>query len=309
MTGGRINFLILGLGGPKNEPSGLTDTILFFSLIASTTRSSAEQHLLLSIPRDIWVPQMQAKLNSAYYYGNKEEGLGSEWSKTYVTEIVGQPIDYTAVISFDGFIRVIDTLGGIEVDVERDFTDPKYPIKGKEDDNCGGDPDVNCRWEYVSFKKGLQHFNGTTALKYVRSRHAEGDEGTDFARSARQQRVISGIKDKILSPTFFLNPRKVNQTLSAVNEVLETNITETNAGALARILLTVSKTPIKTEVLSSSEEGKIFSTGEGTNNLLINPQISEEYGNQWVLIPRDNSWDRTHRWLNCLLLEKNECTP
>jgi LCP family protein required for cell wall assembly len=250
---------------------------------------------------------MQAKLNSAYYYGNKEEGLGSEWSKNYITEIVGQPIYYTTVISFDGFIKVIDTLGGINVDVERDFTDPKYPIKGKEEDNCGGDPNVNCRWEYVSFKKGLQHFDGATALKYVRSRHAQGDEGTDYARSARQQRVIFAIKEKVLSPPFFLNPSKVDQTLSALNEVLETNITETNAGALARVLLRSSKTPIKTEVLSSSEEGK-SSEEKSKNNLLINPPISKEYGNQWVLIPSGGSWDRTHRWVSCLL-EKNECTP
>src|SRR3990167_1745351 len=73
-TNGRTNLLLLGLGGQKNEPSGLTDTILFTSY-----NPQANKALMLSLPRDLWVPQMQAKINTAYYYGNQVEGLGMEW--------------------------------------------------------------------------------------------------------------------------------------------------------------------------------------------------------------------------------------
>ena len=66
--------------------------------------------------------------------------------------------------------------------IPKAFTDSQYPIAGKENDACGGDATFACRYKTVQFQAGSQHMDGKTALMYVRSRHAEGDEGTDFAR-------------------------------------------------------------------------------------------------------------------------------
>lgn len=280
---GRTNFLILGLGGPKNEPSGLTDTIIFFSYDHKNN-----QHLLLSIPRDIWIPQMRAKLNTAYYYGNQTDGLGSEWIKKYTEEIVGKKIQYTSVISYDGFVKIIDQLGGVEVQIDRTFTDNKYPIEGRENDLCNGDTTLSCRWESITFTQGLQNLNGELALKFVRSRHAESEDGTDFARAQRQQKVILALKEALLKPNFLLNPQKIDELLKLITNSLETNLDQKSIGVLAKSLLNLDKSKIKTKVLEEPI-------------LLTHPPISRTVEFQWVLVPSVGDWSQVHSWVDCLL--------
>lgn len=283
----RSNFLILGLGGARNEPAGLTDTILFISIDHTKKR-----HVVISIPRDIWIAEMRAKINTAYHYGNRVDGAGVEWSKKFVQEITGQEIDYTATISFDGFAKVVDSLEGITIDVEREFTDKKYPVPGKENDNCGADASLFCRYETVVFEKGLQKMDGQTALKYVRSRQAESEEGSDFARSKRQQKAIVAIKEAVLSPTFFLNPKKINELLKVVNTSVETDIPQRAYGVLARLLLEGKRENVVSESLK---------IGDGEPGLLVNPPISEEYDTQWVLVPRTGDWQQVNEWVSCIL--------
>ncbi|MBI2007429.1 MAG: LCP family protein [Candidatus Blackburnbacteria bacterium] len=291
---GRTNILILGLGGPKNEPSGLTDTIIFFSI-----DSRNQNPLLLSLPRDIWIPQMRAKLNTAYYYGNRAEGVGMEWAKGFVSEIVGQPVHYTVVLSFEGFVKIVDLLGGINIDVERAFVDTRYPVPGKEGDPCGGDPQTLCRFETVSFGKGMQYFDGATALKFARSRNAEGEEGTDFARAARQQKVILALKEKVLSPPLLFNPRKVSQMISFITQSLETDIPRSHFGPLARLILNMDKGKLRLEIIAEEN------IKNGRQGFLVNPPISSQYDKQWVLVPKAVSWEETQKWVVCLLTKGN----
>lgn len=294
---GRTNVLILGLGGPKNEPSGLTDTIL----LASFDRN-ANKALLLSLPRDIWVPEMRAKINTAYHYGNQEEGLGIEWARRYVSEIVGEPVHYVFVISFEGFVRVIDLLGGVDVNVEKGFTDDRYPISGREADTCGGDPMTLCRWEMVSFDRGWQHLDGATALKFARSRKAESEEGSDFARANRQQKIILAVKEKVLSTDFLLSPKKVSQMLTIIGASVETDIPESHLGGFGKLVLQAKNAGMRSAVLSD-----IYKPGE-KDGFLINPPISALYENQYVLMPRANTWQPAQEWIDCLLSGK-ECDP
>src|SRR5690606_10518850 len=98
--------------------------------------------------------------------------------KTQVEKIAGVPVHYAVVVDFNAFENVIDLIGGIEVNVLTPFVDSKYPIPGKENDLCGGDPEFTCRYETLVFEKGLTFMDGETALKFARSRNAEGDEGT-----------------------------------------------------------------------------------------------------------------------------------
>ncbi len=290
VSNGNVNLLVLGLGGPKNEPSGITDTIIFSSL-----REDGKNALLLSLPRDIWIPALQAKINTAYYYGNRTDGLGMKWAADTVSEILGQPVSYTAVISFDGFVKVIDLLGGVDVVVERSFIDKNYPIPGKEEDKCSGDRELRCRYETVSFEEGQRHFDGSKALKFARSRSAEGPEGTDFARATRQQKVIVAVKERLLSPEFLLNPTKIDQMISLVGKSLETDIPESHIGGLARIALEARKGDLRSEVV-----GAIGVEG-ATDGFLEHPPVSRKYGKQWVLTPRVDRWEPLQGWVICLL--------
>jgi LCP family protein required for cell wall assembly len=271
----KTNVLILGKGGTGHEGPDLTDTMIFasFSYIYP-------QITLITIPRDIWVPSIRAKINSAYYYGKLP------LAKLTVEEIVGMPIKYAVVIDFSGFTKIIDILGGITVDVEKSFVDNQYPIEGKERDLCDGDPLYRCRYETIFFQKGPQIMDGATALKFVRSRHAKGAEGTDFARSARQERVIRAIKEKLLSKEILLDPTKVIKVAKVVQGSIETDIPEEVEVILARLLFD-AKDNIKSYTFPV--------------DLLINPPISSKYDNQYVFIPKDGSWEKFQSWMKSVL--------
>ncbi|KKQ53361.1 MAG: cell envelope-related transcriptional attenuator [Microgenomates group bacterium GW2011_GWC1_38_12] len=214
---GRTNILVLGKGDVGHEAPDLTDTMILVSVDHQSHKVN-----LISLPRDIWITTLRTKLNSTYYWGNKKQppaqrasGLegsgGMILAKSSVEEIVGQPVHYALVLDFSGFKKIIDVLGGVEVDVERSFSDEKYPIPGREDDLCNGDPEFKCRYETLNFVQGKQFMDGETALKFVRSRNAIGDQGTDFARQVRQQKVITAIKDKLLSKEILLSPKKLTK--------------------------------------------------------------------------------------------------
>lgn len=290
--GDRVNVLILGLGGQKNEPSGLTDTIIF-----SSFDKNGGNGLLLSLPRDIWISDMRAKLNTAYYYGNSSDGLGVEWAKKYVSQITGQNIHYSVVVSFDGFVKIIDLFGGVDVFVDRSFTDEKYP-REEAGLKCAV-ADTACFYETVSFEKGRQHFDGATALKFSRSRNSGGVEGSDFARAARQQKIIVAVKDKLLSGAFLINPYRVRQFLDLVGGSVEMDIPQSHLGSLAKLFLSLSSGRIESRVLEADL------TGEG-KSLLVHPSESGEYDNQWVLVPKDGGWERVALWVDCLL-KGGEC--
>lgn len=277
----RTNILILGKGGGGHEAPDLTDTIIFASVSHKGGIS------LVSLPRDIWVPELRAKLNSTYYWGNqRQEGGGLVLAKSTVEEIVEEPVHYGLVLDFSAFKDVVDVLGGIEVEVENSFTDERYPIPGKENDECKGDPEYRCRYETISFEKGAQTMDGDTALKFVRSRNAEGDEGTDIARAKRQQKVISAIQDKIFSPSVIFSPSKVKKLLAISRETVETDV-DSAAGAIFARRLLQSRNNINSYTLDGG--------------YLENPSISQRYDNLYVFVPIAGNWSDVHDWIESLL--------
>jgi len=269
------NFLILGIAGENHEGKDLTDTIMFASL------DPYQKHLVLvSLPRDIWLEKWRAKINSIYHYKGLEE------TKKTVEEILGQKIAYGIIIDFEIFQKTIDALGGITVDVERSFDDYKYPIPGKENDLCEGDPLYRCRYEHLHFEAGKQLMDGQTALKFVRSRNAKGEEGTDFARAARQQKVILAIKDKILSKEFLLSPKKAIQLFKFITSNVQTDIPKEKYWQLLKTGLKIRN--IKTTTINS--------------NYLITPPISKKYDNQWVLVPKSGNWQEIQEYIKKFLM-------
>ncbi len=308
----RLNILLLGVGGENHDGPNLTDTIIVASISPQNDKVT-----LISLPRDFWVPDLRARINTAYTYGEeKKEGGGITLIQAVIKKITGLPIDYTLKIDFSGFVQAVDLLGGLDVDVEKAFDDYEYPIDGMENDPCGHEEEelealatassqleaFPCRYEHIHFDKGIQHMDGSTALKFVRSRHAKGDEGSDFARSKRQEKVIKAFKDKAFSLQMFLNPGKFLDLYDVLKESIDTNIKEDEFDDFIRLMQKLQKAEIISIAIDVGDETK---EREG---LLINPEISEEYDFKWVVIPKagNGNYEEIKNYINCELT-KGDC--
>jgi anionic cell wall polymer biosynthesis LytR-Cps2A-Psr (LCP) family protein len=275
-TSGRTNMVVLGLGGEGNQVKDLTDTIIFVSL-----SHAGGETLMLSLPRDLWLESMKAKINTAYHYG------GIEMVKSSINEVLGQEVHYVFLVDFDGFKEVVDLLGGLEINIENSFDDYRYPIPGKENDPCEGDPEYQCRYEHLHFDAGWQRLNGEMALKYVRSRNAEGDEGTDFARARRQQNLILAFKNNLLTTKVLFDVKKLQGLWRIAQKSFATDIKLEEYPLWAKLMLQFEREKINNQVLN------------GEQGLLYHPEI--HYSGQWVLLPYDPSWQAVHQFVEGLI--------
>ncbi len=306
----RINLLILGVGGGTHEGPDLTDTIIYASIDPNTKKV-----MLVSIPRDLWIPELKAKINSAYTYGEeKQKGKGLLLTSAAVEKVIGQQIDYSIKIDFNGFVKAVDMIGGLDIDVDNTFDDYEYPLKELENDLCGreetqiatlsaqiatGSASVSeifpCRYEHLHFDRGLTNMDGLTALKYVRSRHAIGAEGSDFARSKRQEKVIAAFKEKIFSLDVLLNPVKTLSLIDVVRASIDTDIKEDEYDDFIRLAQKFKSATITSAVLDTGD------TQSGRPGLLMNPPSGPEYLNQWVLIPTagNGNYTEIQKYVDC----------
>lgn len=276
---GRTNILLLGVAGGTHDGSDLTDTILVLSF-----HRKSETLSMISLPRDLWSDTLKDKINSAYHYGEmKKKGGGLILSKAIVSDMIGLPIDYSLVFDFSRFVDIINLVGGVTVNVPKAFTDSEFPIPGRENDECNQDPEYRCRYEALHFDAGTQVMDGARALKYVRSRHAEGDEGSDFARSKRQQEVLLALKSKITSNDVIRNPKIIGNLYDAFQEATDTDM---NIGEL----LTVGKLFVQTpqdHVRRISLEDELYTPP------------SAWYG-RYVLLPKE-SFEALHKYIDTSL--------
>jgi LCP family protein required for cell wall assembly len=273
---GRTNILILGIGGGTHEGFDLTDTIMVLSL-----DSSKKSVALISIPRDIWSDTLKDKVNTAYHYGElKQKGGGLLLSKVIMEDVVGIPIHYAVVIDFSGFTKVIDAVGGIDVNVPEAFTDTQYPKPGMEQATCPGDPTNACVYETVHFDAGVQHMDGARALIYARSRHAEGDQGSDFARSRRQQIIMVALKDRFTHPAAWVTLARVQALPKLLDDATDMDMTLTQALTVGRRFAAAGQDQIKKIVF---------------DQLLDNPP-AYLYNNLYVLAPH-TSWGDVHAYI------------
>ncbi len=242
----RINVLVTGIGGAGHDGPYLTDTIILASYRPSTNTLS-----LLSIPRDLLVPDPAPNGRKINAVGAQEEattpGSGLPVLASAVETLFGITIPYYARVDFEGFEKLIDQIGGITVVVEREFTDDRYPIIGKEKSK-----DLAQRYETITFQQGPARFDGATALKFARSRYGTNGEGSDFARMRRQQKVIAAVREKLGQPSL-LRPR----SLLAIANLLSNHVT-TNIGTpeLFRLQELLSSSPrIVAKSLDDTPEG------------------------------------------------------
>lgn len=255
---GRINILLLGIAGTEKPGSALTDTIMIASI-------NTKEHVvsLLSLPRDLLVSYNDSyvKINSLYFRGIKQ-GVGTKNIKKIVSEIIGQDIHYHIVLDFQGFIDVIDALGGININVPRNINDTKYPGPG---------------YSYETFKinKGLQHLDGTTALKYTRTRHE--DPYSDFGRAKRQQQVLRAARNKAFTLGTIANPFKINELIGAIGKHITMNIKPSEITSFISLINNLDTQNITTFVVDAWKK----------DSLLISARI----GNLPGLVPRSGRWD------------------
>ncbi|PIX62523.1 hypothetical protein CO057_02950 [Candidatus Uhrbacteria bacterium CG_4_9_14_0_2_um_filter_41_50] len=242
----RINFLFLGVGGDGHAGPELSDSIIFVSYRPSTGDVG-----MLSIPRDLVVPipgYGYRKINHINAYGElEEEDYGAVWASEIIGDLLGQEIHYYVKADFNGFEDLINEIGGVNVYVETSFTDNTYPT---EDDLI----------QTISFEEGWQMMDGETSLMFARSRHGSNGEGSDFARSDRQQKILVAIKDKLLSASTFLNPAKLNQLINTFQENVNTNLTFWEIMKLARDASDIDMSKITMTVLEPSDESSLYST-------------------------------------------------
>jgi LCP family protein required for cell wall assembly len=293
--GGRTNIVLLGMGGQSHDSGDLTDTIMVASI-----GYSQKDVLLISLPRDIWIPTLKDRINAAYRLGEaKMVSGGMTLAKSAVEEVVGLPIHYAVLVDFSGFTQMIDVVGGIDVLVEESFIDPLYPIGGRENDLCEGDPEYHCRYEEISFSKGIEHMDGGRALKYVRSRHAEGDIGNDFSRGQRQQAVLLSLRNKLLSSEILTNLETLRRFIKITGESITSDIPLHQALILGRILK--NEFSMRTTVLTQDEPDK------QKVGLLVNPPLWQ-YDGAWVLVPKHEGFTAIGKYIQCVIENTSECS-
>ncbi len=291
-TKSQINVLLLGIGGGNHDGPNLTDTIMIANIDQKNDKVT-----LISIPRDLWFPDINQKINAAYAIGEaKNKGSGLVLAEAAVAKITGQEIDYGVRIDFSGFVKAVDIVGGLDINVDNTFDDYQYPIDGKEADPCGHSqeelqslantpedqlPSVfPCRYKHLHFDKGLTHMDGETALEFVRSRHGTGTEGSDFARSKRQEKVIKAFKDKVLSAQTILNPSKIINLYETLKSSIDTDIQQTEFDDFIRLAQKMKNAKIQSAVIDTGDDQT------QRPGLLINPPTSSDYNYEWVLTPR-----------------------
>ena len=277
-------FLLLGYGGGTHEGTYLTDTIMVVNL--DIKKKTA---LLISLPRDMWVKvptltdPFHNKINTVYQMGlfpKKYPDIDTSYLtnenpsgllKEVIKNVTGLQVDAFASIDFNGFIKTIDTLDGIEVEVKKTFTDYEYPIEGEEDNLCERDeefaliePIINKEaseeeiqniyaqnTELEQFVKDIKdhpsiafpcrfeelHFTaGVTQMDGITAlKYARSrhalEDGGDFNRAARQQNVLDAVKKKVLGIGF------IPKIIPLLDELEDHIITDLPLSDLNKLLL------------------------------------------------------------------------
>lgn len=251
---GRTNILLLGMGGANHPGGTLSDTIMVVSIDWQTKKMA-----MISLPRDLWVkvPGLgYSKINGAYSYGeqnSKTTGGGGQVSSQVVSEVLGIPIHYFIRVDFDGFRKIVDTLGGVDINVDKAINDPFYPAANMID------------YDPFSISAGEHHMDGATALKYARSRETT----SDFDRSRRQQQVIKAIKDKATTLDVLANPKKLTDLMGIIGDHIRTNLSAGEIKTLAGAQKDLDTQNTISQVFDTAASGPLTSTTDSRGYIII----------------------------------------
>ncbi len=254
LSGERVNVLLLGSDNDTQKFAGgngmpgngvLTQTIIVVSLDPTTKTID-----LISIPRDSWVnmPGQNScmKLDEIAGQGNSPD-QAIQFERTVVERDYGIPIWRYAWVGLSGFVKVIDTLGGVDVDVLHPIIDDAYP-----NDVGNGD---QYAYKTLYIPAGPQHLDGKTALEYVRSRHS--DQAGDFGRSQRQQSVLVALEKKLNTGNLI---NRISDLATDLQGNVLTDMTVTELTEVANFAKGVGHQNMKQIVLAPPN----YSAGQGT---------------------------------------------
>lgn len=319
-SGNRINILLLGIAGGTHDGTNLTDTIMIASYNLKTNQVylfSIPRDLWLPELRskanavyEIGLSQKNGLGLSKTIMGNI---LGIPINYALRVDFRGfvQAIDAIDGIevsvenSFDDYLYPIqgkenDLCGNTEA--EMDFNEEeakKLNIEaGKRKilltadgsiatDSAQEDKGIryfSCRYEHIRFDKGKMQMGGAVALAFVRSRHGTNGEGSDFARSKRQQKVIEAVRDQILSLETLVNPQRAVELIKILGESIDTDISVKEVGEFYKLSKKMDK--IQSFVLDDSPRNDL---PDGRKSLFIHP-LASDYGGAYVLISEDDDF-------------------
>ncbi|HEU5227999.1 MAG TPA: LCP family protein [Ktedonobacteraceae bacterium] len=273
-TSDRTDVLVMGYGGGTHDGANLTDSMLVVSLLPQSHHTS-----LISVPRDLWVQYPPnsgnyTKLNSIYALASnngQQPVTGGDAAAAKISLITGQNVKYWLTINFTGFRELIDSIGGVDVYVPDSFT-AQYP---KNDD-----PAIDASWIKVHFNKGNQHMDGETAIRYARAREVLDNlaEGTDFARSARQQIIIKAALAKVKQMSTW--PKLFN-AMDALQHTIYTNM------SLADLMQFAMKMDLNDPHTSHIGLSNQNALQDGTSN-----------DGQYILQPANGNWQGIIDYVN-----------
>ncbi len=206
--GSAINVLLLGNDRRPGE-DGIPRTDAIMVILADPQQ---QRIAMLSLPRDLWVdiPSYGAsRINAAYVLGEQYNAPGGGlWvARDTVSNLLGIPIHYVVMVDFEGFISLVDVLGGINVYVEKELYDTTFPT-------------MDYGYTTVHFLPGMQFMDGYTALTYSRIRHPD----SDFMRTSRQQAVIVGIASRLRERGDLKNITSVDSITGALKGYVQTDM-------------------------------------------------------------------------------------
>ena len=322
-TDNKINILLLGNAGGKHQGSDLTDTVMMASINQKTNQVylislprdlwvdsvkgklnsvyeiGDSNDMGLSYSKDV----IGDILGESIHYGVRVDFSGFVKAVDLI-----EGIDVLVAKSFEDSLYPIEgrenDLCGLE-EREMDFNDSdakklniptgKRKVLIAKDGKIATDsaePDKGydyfpCRYERIEFTAGETHMDGSTALKFVRSRMGTNGEGSDFARSRRQQLVLEAFRSKVLSLETLSSPLKITELIKTFGKSVEIDIPVKDILKLYKLSKKI-------------EETHSFVLATGKDALLINPPPND-YGGSWVLVPKNGNFDDIHKYVDSVL--------
>ena len=242
------SILLLGIDRRADE----TGPTRSDSMILLGSQAEGGGAALLSIPRDLWVniPGVgDQRINTALFFGHDPDDphAGPQLAARTVRQELRRPVDRYLLLDFATFVRAVDAMGGIEVDVPAPIVDTEYPT-----------PDYGVTT--IRFDPGPQAMDGERALVYVRTRHSDGD----FSRSVRQLQVLQALAAKAVQPASW--PR-LPELYRVLNEGVVTNLTPTDGLAVLPLFSAMARGEVAAATLEEA----------------TTPWITP--GGAWVLLP------------------------
>ncbi len=273
---GHTNILLLGVAGAKKEGGYLSDSIILISLQSEDNPTLS----FLSFPRDLYVKSSigESKINQVYANTRivnfrqliktldreeaskqaKEKAL--EATKQAISDFANIDIHYGAVVSFDAFVEIIDTLGGLDVHVSQTIDDNFYPAD-------------NYKYQRFTVQSGWNKFDGETALKYTRSRKTS----SDYSRAKRQQKIIVALSKKS-KELDLLDVDKLKKIYNSLSKHVNTDMNFTDIFAIINMVLDIDYQKSQRMVLNDDPSQK--------GGFLYEPH-KDFFDGKFVLLPRD----------------------